>query len=584
MRKDGIAAGAVGIRAELAAYLASVRALGAGLLTGCVVLAVLGSAVEGLGIVLLVPLVATIFGDGGAIPERIARAFAWMGVEGRTERLGSILVLLVVLALVRALILWRREVGLARLGVALVDAWRARMVAALCRASWSTLSAMRRSRIEFAITEEVGRLSIGSDRLLRGGSALLQLAVQLALAFWLDPRLSLVAVVLIVSGLPLLRPILRAAHDYGAHLSRAGAGRHATFSDFVAGMKLAKAYDAEERYARDFNDRSAALRARSVAYVDARARGANAFQVAALIAAIALLLAGIHLVHTPAALLSAMLVLLSRLPAPLLSLTQGLQSLVIMLPAVGELLTIERTLLDGAGAAVAGPAESAYPAGPASVVLDAVEYRHDPRSAPVLDRVAATIAAGEFVALVGASGAGKTTLADIVTGLLAPQAGTLLIDDIAVADDAARAAWRRQTGYVPQDPFLFDDSVRANLAWAAPDADDAALWRALEAAEAAAFVRALPDGIETRVGDRGALLSGGERQRICLARALVRGPRILILDEATSALDRPTELRLFETLRRLRGSVTILMITHRLPDTDPPDRILRLEGGGIAVP
>jgi ATP-binding cassette subfamily C protein len=485
------------IGGQLAAYLRSIRAFGFPRLAVAATLVMLGTIVEGFGIVLLVPLVGIVF--GGPMPATAARLFAALSIADRGAQLTALLSTFALLATLRGVVLWQRELRLMDLSLALVDAWRRRLVEALSRASWPTLLAMRRSNVEFAITTEVGRLGTGSDRLLRGASSLLQLLLQAALALYMAPLLTPVALVLLSLALPLLVPMLRAAHRYGTDMTQAGGTRHAALSDFVAGMKLAKAYDSEERYTRDFVARSNALRARALAYLDAQQRAGNAFQIVAVFAAIALLLVGLYLTHTPPALLSAMLVLLSRLTAPVLALAQGAQALLTMLPAVGSLCEIERTLLAGSVSPSAPASITVTAPGPAAITLAGVGYRHDPHGPAVLDNAQATIGAGEFVALIGPSGAGKTTLADIVTGLLTPATGALLIDGVRIADDAARTAWRRQTGYVPQDPFLFDDSLIANLRWAAPEASEAEIWHALEAAEAAPFVRTLPDGLETRM-------------------------------------------------------------------------------------
>lgn len=191
------------------------------------------------------------------------------------------------------------------------------------------------------------------------------------------------------------------------------------------------------------------------------------------------------------------------------------------------------------------------------------------------------IPAGATVAIVGASGAGKSTIADLVTGLLAPDSGKVMVDDT-VLDAASAGAWRAQVGYVSQDTYLFHDTVRANLLWARPGASEAELREALAAAAAEEFVDALPEGLETLVGDRGASISHGERQRIALARALLRRPRLLILDEATNSLDAHNEERILDAIERLHGNVTIVTIAHRIAAVRRADRIYLVEAGTIA--
>jgi ATP-binding cassette, subfamily C, bacterial len=191
-----------------------------------------------------------------------------------------------------------------------------------------------------------------------------------------------------------------------------------------------------------------------------------------------------------------------------------------------------------------------------------------------------TIPAGKTTAIVGPSGAGKSTIADLVMGLIQPDEGRVLVDERPLRPEQRRA-WRSKIGYVPQDTFLFHDTVRENLLWARPDARDEELREALRLAAAEDFVFRLPEGMETVLGDRGVRLSGGERQRLALARALLRKPSLLILDEATSNLDSENERRIQSAIEKLHGSMTILIITHRLFTTRSADVIYVLEQGRL---
>jgi ATP-binding cassette subfamily C protein len=208
--------------------------------------------------------------------------------------------------------------------------------------------------------------------------------------------------------------------------------------------------------------------------------------------------------------------------------------------------------------------------------FDRVHFRYDER--PVLTALSLVIPAGSFTTLVGHSGAGKTTIVDLITALVRPQEGRIWIDDQPL-DELDVVAWRHSIGYVPQENLLLHDSVLGNVTLGDPDLTPADVERALRAAGAWDFVRALPDGMASSVGERGSALSGGQRQRILVARALVHRPRLLILDEATSALDPATAAALAETLRRLRGQVTILAVTHQTDLVGAADHVYRLEKG-----
>jgi ATP-binding cassette subfamily C protein len=191
-----------------------------------------------------------------------------------------------------------------------------------------------------------------------------------------------------------------------------------------------------------------------------------------------------------------------------------------------------------------------------------------------------TLDAGATTAIVGPSGSGKSTLADLLMGLLTPSEGRILVDGVTL-DGGRLDAWRDQIGYVAQEAFLFHESVRANLLWARPDASEEEIWHALRLASADAFVRALPHGLDTVVGDRGVLVSGGERQRLSLARALVRRPALLILDEATSSLDSENEARIQQAIDKLHQQMTIVVITHRLSTIRGADTIHVVDRGRL---
>jgi len=216
-----------------------------------------------------------------------------------------------------------------------------------------------------------------------------------------------------------------------------------------------------------------------------------------------------------------------------------------------------------------------------SIRFDDVVFSHgDARR--LLDRASFTIPAQALTVLVGPSGSGKTTLLDLVVGLQQPEAGRILIDGVPLAEIDLRQ-WRRQIGYVPQESVMVDDSVIYNLALGEEDLGEAEIREALRAADALAFVEAMPEGLHTRLGEGGSRLSGGQRQRLAIARALVRKPRLLILDEATSSLDLEAQAAVVETVKHLKGRLTILAVSHQELLIDAADRIYRLAGGQLAL-
>ena len=190
------------------------------------------------------------------------------------------------------------------------------------------------------------------------------------------------------------------------------------------------------------------------------------------------------------------------------------------------------------------------------------------------------IAKGKVTALVGESGSGKSTITDLVLGLQIPNEGSVNIDGISL-NDYKQGSFRKKVGYVPQEPILFNSSIRENLLWSNGSASVEDLWEALVNANAALFVKQLPQGIDTIVGDRGTRISGGQRQRIALARALLRKPELLILDEATSSLDNESERLIKESIKGLSFNTTILIVAHRLSTIKNADQVYVMQNGRV---
>jgi ATP-binding cassette subfamily C protein len=198
----------------------------------------------------------------------------------------------------------------------------------------------------------------------------------------------------------------------------------------------------------------------------------------------------------------------------------------------------------------------------------------------VLKGVSFRLEKGSTTALVGRSGAGKTTIADLLLGFLQPTEGEILIDGVALTRENL-PGWRHAMGYIPQEPLILNASVRENLQRFHPKATEADMVEALKKAQAWSVIEGLPDGLDTNLGDEGVRLSGGERQRIVLARVLLGHPRLIIMDEATSAMDYESETAVREAIRELHGEVTILIIAHRLATVRTAKYALVLEQGRI---
>ena len=216
------------------------------------------------------------------------------------------------------------------------------------------------------------------------------------------------------------------------------------------------------------------------------------------------------------------------------------------------------------------------------IVLSDITYKYPNTDVKIFDHAGMTIPVGAAVGIVGTSGAGKTTIVDILLGLLELESGAILADGVDV--DGHYEEWLKNIGYIPQTIFMVDSTIRKNVAfgYADEDIDDERVWAVLKEAQLDEFVRGLPEGLDTGIGERGIRISGGQRQRIGIARALFEDPEVLVLDEATSALDNDTEAAIMESINRLHGKKTLIIIAHRLQTIEKCDMVFRVENGAIS--
>lgn len=217
------------------------------------------------------------------------------------------------------------------------------------------------------------------------------------------------------------------------------------------------------------------------------------------------------------------------------------------------------------------------------IEMQDITYAYPNTEKLIFDHADLTVPVGASVGIVGTSGAGKSTVVDILLGLLEVKSGKIYADGVDVKENYRK--WLRNIGYIPQMIFMLDDTIRKNVAFGVPDQDidDVRLWEVLKEAQLDDFIRSLPEGLDTGIGERGIRLSGGQRQRIGIARALYNNPEVLILDEATSALDNDTEAAIMEAINSLHGKKTLIIIAHRLQTIEKCDLIYRVEDGQASL-
>jgi ATP-binding cassette subfamily C protein len=531
-------------------------------------LIVLAGATEGLGLLLIFPLLDALGVHGGdSTPGRLATSvLSWLQRDGHGPELATLLVLVAATAALQAGISWWQ----ARVAYALehefVARERDRLYRAIAGASWTFVSTRRGSDFTHVLTTELQRVGIAAYQLLSLATAATLTVVYALIAIRLSPVMSLLALGAGLIPLALTWTPLRASQKGGERVADANASVHAAAIEHLAAAKTARSYGAGERSAQVFAGLANEVAAANAEVIAAHTNQRAFVQISSTVVLAVLLYVAARVLALPSADILVFVFIFARL-TPRLS----------ALPA----WTAFTGMLRECVAAAEHPTGTATPVSFRSLItLDRVTYSYPHADRPAVADATLQIAAGRVVGLAGPSGCGKTTVADLLLGLLGPDRGSIVIDGAPLTAEGS-ASWRDQIGYVAQDTFLFHDTVRANLLWAQPAATEDDLRRSLGLAAADRFVGQLPQGLDTVLGDRGVRLSGGERQRLALARALLRHPKLLILDEATSALDSENERAIQESIEGLRGTLTVLVITHRLTTIREADVIYVMDEGRV---
>lgn len=543
-----------------------------------IVLSILAGFAEGIGIASLLPLLEVTTTDGAAGSDSGLLEFMrdGLGQVGVEPTVGVLLVLLVGGMFLKGAFLWLASQNIGYTVAHVATDLRLMLIRALLNARWGFFVSQQAGHVSNAIGLEASRAS----QAYAAACALLAVTVQAliytTIAFAISPAVALGALVAGSLLALLFVRLVRMSRAAGKRQTQLVKSLSARLVDALNGLKPIKAMAQElhlqpllEAETRDLNE----AQRRQVLATGTM----TAFHEPMLVLILALgLYATLTLANVPLAGLLVMVFVFHRLVGRIHEMQMKYQTLVVAESAFWSLhdaVALAESQREESGRQQAPPPLTR------GIRLERVRFGYTDRL--VLKDVSLEIPAGEFVAVVGPSGAGKTTIVDLIVGLFRPTQGEIYVDDVP-AGDIDLVAWRRMIGYVPQELLLFHDSIYRNVTLGDDEISRDAVAEALQYAGAAAFVAALPDGMSTVIGERGARLSGGQRQRIAIARALVRKPRLLVLDEVTTALDPATEAEIIATLRGLSG-VTILSISHQPAMTRVADRVYHIDNGVVTL-
>ncbi|MFJ5621669.1 ABC transporter ATP-binding protein [Peribacillus loiseleuriae] len=541
------------------------------------------SLLESVGIFLLIPLVG-LTGILDVTTKEIP-FLSWINelFQGIPETLSLIIILGIYVLLMMGQSIFKRNQSVlgAKIQQGFIRHLREETYRGLLQANWGFYLKKRKSDIINLMTNEIFNVSAGVQLFLQFLSSFVFISIQIGVAFYLS--VSMTSLILFFGVILLLfsRKFVKRSKTLGKQSFLLTQKYLGGITDHFNGIKDIKSNSLEESHLNWFLPLIKEMEHNRVKMTTLNSTSQMVFKVASSFLIAFFVFLSIQMFKAEGAQLMLILVIFSRLWPMITGIQTNLEQLGAIVPSFKALLDLQNESLEARELfnrdyQDVKPIEIKH-----GLSCRNVSFRyHSNENTYALQNINIDIPSNKMTAIVGRSGAGKSTLIDLLMGLNQPERGEVTIDDIPLTKDHLLSL-RKSISYIPQDPFLFNATIRDNLMIIEPNASEEYLWDALEFAAAAEFVKKLPQGLDTLIGDRGIRLSGGERQRLVLARAILRKPSILVLDEATSALDTENEAKIQAAIERLKGTMTIIVIAHRLSTIRNADQVVVMDQGEI---
>lgn len=537
---------------------------------------------EGIGIFLIIPMInlSGIFDINVAfIP--IIGSLDFSNVIPKAFGLPVILAVYLLLVAGQAILQRNFTIQKVKINIGFVNRLRLETYQSLLQANWLYFMKKRKSDLINLLTTELGRVSAGTSMFLQLLSSFVFTFIQLGLALWLSPEITIFVLCWGIILILLSRRFIKKSRALGKRTSRNAESYMSGITEHLNGMKDIKTNKLEESRYQWLCNWCSNIEKEKLGYVKLKTSSQLLYKIGLATLIVILIYFTVKLFHAQMEQLLLIVVIFSRLWPRFSGIQANLEQITASIPAFKILGAIQ----EECNVAEEMKGLNYHDVKPISIQKGLecreVNFRYNADEPTyALQDINLSIPANRMTAVVGRSGSGKSTLIDILMGLMQPGSGEVLVDGAPLSGETLFSL-RESISYVAQDPFLFNASIRENLLMIEPDAKEEDIWKALEFSQSAEFVRKLTDGVDTVIGDRGVKLSGGERQRLVLARAILRKPSILVLDEATSALDTENEAKIQKAIDSIRGTMTIIVIAHRLSTIRHADQVIVLEQGKV---